>query len=147
MKFREIKVKSQSSGYSIIIGKNILNILSKRIRKICPDAKKIGLIIDSKVPKIFKKKIIKNLKNYEIFIFEYATNENLKSFKNVNSLTEKCLKNNFNRSDVALGSGSDCEDRVEVDNRGNIVARFDVITFLDVTRLENAVKRCFGRGA
>ena len=54
---------------------------------------------------------------------------------------------NFNRSDVALGSGSDCEDRVEVDNRGNIVARFDVITFLDVTRLENAAKRCFGRGA
>ena len=57
MKFKEIKVKNHNSGYSIIIGTNILNILSKRIRKICPDAKKIGLIIDSKVPKIFKTKI------------------------------------------------------------------------------------------
>jgi len=105
MKFKEIKVKNHNSGYSIIIGTNILNILSKRIRKICPDAKKIGLIIDSKVPKIFKTKILKNLKNYEIFIFEYATSENLKSFKNVNSLTEKCLKNNFNRSDVLIAIG------------------------------------------
>jgi 3-dehydroquinate synthase len=107
MPLSEIKVKNQNSNYSIIIGNNILNILPNKINKICPNAKKIGLIVDSKVPKKYKFKIKKILKRYQVFIFEYKTNEQLKSFKNVNALAEKCISKKFNRSDIiiALGGG------------------------------------------
>ena len=105
MKFKEIKVRNQNSSYSIIIGVNILGILSKKIKSICPEAKKIGVIIDSKVPKYLKSKILKILKGYKLFVFEYSTSENLKSFKNANMLAEKCLKNKFNRSDILIAVG------------------------------------------
>ena len=107
MKITNIKVKSENSNYEIIIGNNILNVLPKKIKKTCPNAKKIGLIIDSNVPRKFKFLIKSLLKNYQIFFFTYKVSENLKSFSNANKLVEKCIKKNFNRSDVliALGGG------------------------------------------
>ena len=40
MKITNIKVKSENSNYEIIIGNNILNVLPKKIKKTCPNAKK-----------------------------------------------------------------------------------------------------------
>ena len=87
MKTTVIKVKSKSGNYSIIIGKNILNILPKKIKESCPKTKKIGLVIDKNVPKKFKFLIKKYLKSYEIFFFEYKVNESLKTFSNVTSVS------------------------------------------------------------
>ena len=105
MKFKEIKAKNLESNYSIIIGNNILNLLPKKIKKICPKALKIGLIIDSKIPKSKISKIKKLLNNYEIYSFEYSSSEKLKSLKNVSDLVDECLSKNFNRTDVIIAIG------------------------------------------
>ena len=55
MRNQEIKFKSQ--GYSIIIGRNALNVLPKKIKILCPKVKKIALIIDKKVPQKFTKNL------------------------------------------------------------------------------------------
>ncbi len=107
MSLKEIKVKNLDTNYSIFIGKNILGILPTKLKKLCPKAKKIALVVDKKVPKKFKFQIKKILKNYNIFIFEYNSNEKLKSIEHVINLTNKLLSKNFNRSDiiVSLGGG------------------------------------------
>ena len=63
--------------------------------------------MDKKVPKKYKLKIKRLLKNYQLFVFEYSANEKLKSFSNVNKITEKILSKNFNRTDllIAMGGG------------------------------------------
>jgi len=105
MSLKEIKVKNDKFNYSILIGNDILNNLSKKIKILCPNAKKICLVLDKKIPIYFKKKIKKNLKNYQIFVFEYISSEKLKSFKNAGELSDKLLKNHFNRSDIVIAAG------------------------------------------
>tara|TARA_B100000767_G_scaffold273836_1_gene305126 strand:+ start:559 stop:1668 length:1110 start_codon:yes stop_codon:yes gene_type:complete len=105
MKISEIKVKNLNSDYSVFIGTNILNILPKKIKSISPKTNKIGIVVDSKVPKKFLIKIKKLLKNYELFIFKRSSSEKFKSYKNINIIVEKCLKQNFNRSDILISLG------------------------------------------
>ena len=100
MKITKLKVKNLRSNYSIIIGKNILHQISNQIKTLCPEAKKVALIIDKNVPKKFKSRLKKYLKKYKIYTFEYSVSEKFKTFSNVNKLVEKCLAANFNRSDV-----------------------------------------------
>ena len=88
----EIKVKNKGQKYSIFVGNNILNILPHKLKKICPQASKIGLVIDKKIPRKYKLKIKSLLKNYDVFTFEYTSSEKLKSFNNLNKLIENCLK-------------------------------------------------------
>ena len=71
MKSQEIKFKNFDNNYSILIGDNMLKILSKKIKLVCPKVKKIALIFDSQVPNKFKKEISKNLKNYHLFLLLY----------------------------------------------------------------------------
>ena len=54
MKNQEIKFKSKNHNYSIIIGKNSINILPRKIKSLCPKSKKIALIFDKNVPIKFK---------------------------------------------------------------------------------------------
>ena len=105
MKLKEIKVKNLESSYSIIIGKNTLNILPKKINKLCPKAKNICLVIDKNIPKKYKTALKIILKRFKIFSIEVNPNEKFKSIVNVNKLVEFCLKNNFNRSDVLIAFG------------------------------------------
>ena len=101
----KIKVKNLGSSYSILIGKNILHYVPKEIKMACPNAKKIALVVDKKIPKKFIKKIKSYLKKYEVHLFEYSVNEKFKSFVNVNKLVEKCLFKNFTRSDILISFG------------------------------------------
>jgi 3-dehydroquinate synthase len=105
MPLSKIKVENAQSNYSIFIGNNILNILPKQIKIACPKAKKIGIVLDKKIPKEFKKKICNHLHKYQIYIFEYSSSEKIKSFNHVNELINKCLKNNFNRNDILIAFG------------------------------------------
>ena len=41
----ELKVKNLNSDYSIIIGNNVLNILPKKIKILCPKAEKIAIAL------------------------------------------------------------------------------------------------------
>ena len=54
MKTQEIKFKGLNHNYSIFIGSNVLGRLQQKIKKVCPNTKKIALIVDSKIPNKFK---------------------------------------------------------------------------------------------
>ena len=105
METNKLKTKNLSSNYSIIIGRNILNQISNQVKALCPDAKKIALVVDKNVPNRFKVKLKKYLNKYTVYTFEYSVSEKFKSFTNVNKLVEKCLSNNFNRNDVLISLG------------------------------------------
>ena len=105
MKVSKIRVKNKNTNYSIFIGNGAINLLGRQVKKLCPKTKKVGLILDKKIPNKYKKEIKKQLKNYKVYIYEYLPNENLKSFTKANNLVEKLLKNNLSRSDVIVAAG------------------------------------------
>ena len=105
MQTSRLQVKNLNLNYSIIIGKNILSQIPKRIEALCPKAKKIALVVDKNIPKKFQKKLKNILKKYDVYVFEYSTSEKFKSFVNANKLVEKCLSNNFTRSDILISFG------------------------------------------
>ena len=105
MKNQEIKFKDKLDSYSVFIGNNTLNILPHQIKKLCPKTKKIALIVDKKIPNKFKKILKRKLKNYNVFLFSFSSNEKMKSLKTVDSYLKKLLSKNFNRSDLVIGVG------------------------------------------
>jgi 3-dehydroquinate synthase len=107
MSHNTIRVKNESSDYSVIVGNNTLKYLPKKIKEISPKAEKIGIVFDSNIPKKYKSKIKKLLPKYKIIFFEYSTSEKLKTFTKINIFLEKCIKHNFNRNDflIAIGGG------------------------------------------
>ncbi len=105
MKIQEIKLKNSDFSYSILIGENILGVLEKKIKVLCPNTKKIAIIIDKNVPTRFKKILEKKLKNYELIFFSFFANERNKSLRHVNFFLEKLLSKNFNKSDLILSVG------------------------------------------
>ena len=48
MKIQEIKFRNLTNKYSLFIGKNILNLLNKKVKLLCPRTKNIAIIIDFK---------------------------------------------------------------------------------------------------
>ena len=105
MKISKIQVKNKDTNYSILVGHGAVNLLGEQIKKLCPKTKKVGLILDKNIPMKYKKKIKKQIKRYEVHLYEFTPNENLKSFTKANNLIESLLKNNFNRSDVIIAAG------------------------------------------
>ena len=105
MKTQEIKFNNKDKNYSILIGTNILNILPKRIKLLCPNTKKIALIFDKRLPIKYKKIISKSLKNYNLTILNFIPNERTKSQKSVNFFLNKLLSKRFNRSDLIISIG------------------------------------------
>ena len=105
MKNQEIKFKTKGHNYSIIIGKNSINILPKKVKSLCPKLKNIALIIDKKVPIKFKTDLKKKLKNYNLLFLSFSANEKNKSFNSVNYFLKILLSKNFNRSDLIISVG------------------------------------------
>ena len=105
MKNQEIKFKSKYHSYSILIGKNTLNILPKKIKILCPNTKNIALIIDRNVPIKFKKDLKKKLKSYNLLFLSFKANEKNKSINIVNYFLNVLLSKNFTRSDLIIGVG------------------------------------------
>ena len=105
MKNQEIKFKNKSYKYSIIVGKNSLSILPKKIKILCPNTKNIALIIDKNVPNKLRKKLKNKLKNYNLLLLPFSANEKNKSLKTINHYLRKLLSKNFNRSDLIIGVG------------------------------------------
>tara|TARA_A100001011_G_scaffold396908_1_gene496309 strand:- start:303 stop:1412 length:1110 start_codon:yes stop_codon:yes gene_type:complete len=105
MKVNKIYVKNKNTRYTIIIGKDSLGLLKKQVNTLCPQTKKIGLILDKNIPNHFKRKIKKQLRQYNVFIYEFLPNEKLKSFREANDLLEKLIRNNLNRNDTIITVG------------------------------------------
>ena len=49
MKNQEINFNNLIGNYSIVIGSNLLSILPKKIKAICPKTQKIAVIVDKNV--------------------------------------------------------------------------------------------------
>ena len=105
MKVQKIKFKNSNKDYSILIGNNILKVLSLKIKPLCPQTKKVALIFDKGVPSKYKKIILNNLKKYEVYVYNFNANEKTKSFNFVNYYLNKLLLNNFNRTDLIISIG------------------------------------------
>ena len=105
MKKQEIKFKSNNHNYSIIIGKNTINILPKKIKLLCPSTKKIAIILDKNIPIKYKKVLKKYLKKYNVLILYFKASERNKSLNQVNFFLKILLSKNFNRSDLIIGVG------------------------------------------
>ena len=54
MKNQEIKFQNKSERYSIFIGENSINLLPNNIKTLCPETKKIGVIVDKNIPSKYK---------------------------------------------------------------------------------------------
>tara|TARA_B100001564_G_C20643385_1_gene673240 strand:+ start:544 stop:1650 length:1107 start_codon:yes stop_codon:yes gene_type:complete len=103
MKNQELKFKTQ--GYSIIIGENALNVLPKKIKKLCPKVKNIALVIDKKVPQKFKNNLKNKLKGYNLVILTFSSSEKNKSMNTIYNYLKILLSKNFNRSDLLISVG------------------------------------------
>ena len=107
MRIQEVRFKNRNNNYSIIIGKNSINILPNKIKLLCPKTKKIALIFDTKVPNKFRKILQDKLKSYNLTILPFKSSEKNKSIQTVNHFLKILLSKNFNRSDliISLGGG------------------------------------------
>ena len=83
MKNQEIKFNSLKHNYSVFIGKNVIKLLPKKIKNICPKARKIALIVDTKIPKKLKKTIKDKLSNYEIVNLPFSMMKKISLLKKV----------------------------------------------------------------
>ena len=105
MKIQEIKFYDKKDSYSIVIGKNILSVLTLKVRNLCPRAKKIAIIIDKNIPLKFRTKLARSLKKYQIDFLNFSTSEKTKSMKTVNFFLKKLLNKNYNRADLIISVG------------------------------------------
>ena len=105
MKYQQINFKVHPNNYSILVGNNIIGVLPKKIKIICPKVKKIALVFDSNVPTKIKRSLKSILKKYELIFLNFNASEKSKSIKTVNSILEKLLRLNFNRSDLIISIG------------------------------------------
>ncbi len=105
MKIQEIKFRNKNYSYPILIGKNTLSILPKKLKLLCPKTKKIALIVDNKIPLKFKKDLRKKLKNYNLLFLPFNASEKNKSVQTINYFLKQLLSKNLNRSDVIISVG------------------------------------------
>ncbi len=105
MKNQNINFKNKNYNYSIIIGKNTINVLPKKIKSLCPKTKNIALIIDKKIPNKLRVNLKKKLRNYNILVLPLEASEKNKSLNQVNYFLKFLLSKNFNRSDLVIGVG------------------------------------------
>ena len=105
MKNQTIKFKSKDQGYPIIIGRNILRILPKKIKQLCPKTKNISLIVDKNIPNKYKNELKNYLKNYNLLVLSFNANEKNKSINTVNYFLNILFSKNFNRSDLIISVG------------------------------------------
>ena len=105
MNYQEIKFQNKSEKYSIFIGENSINLLPGKIKTLCPETKKIGLIVDKNLPSMHKQILKKKLKAYEVYLIPFIANEKNKSLAKTYSLLNALLSKNLNRSDLIIGFG------------------------------------------
>ena len=100
----ELEVKTKNGKYSIIIGTNFLNQLSKIFKKKGLNFNKCFLLIDKKIGKKKIKEITKSIKQEKI-IFLFSASEKNKNINSVIKILNLLQKNNFNRNDCILTVG------------------------------------------
>ena len=103
---KKITVSTNLGSYKIYIGNKILNRIDFMLKKNNIISNKFLIIIDSNVPKKYKK-IFKSKYFKKKYIISIKFNERKKNYQSVEKILEILQKNNFNRNDsiVCLGGG------------------------------------------
>ena len=105
---KKINIYLKHHRYSIFLRHNIFDHIAKFHKKNYLDCKAI-IITDDTVQKYYLKKLINKFSTQGINLKSYCTlsGERSKSFKNIEFLAEKIIKNGVNRNDIiyALGGG------------------------------------------
>ena len=102
----KLKVNTRSGKYSIIIGTNYLNRLSKIFKEERISFNKCFLLIDKKIGKKMINKISKTITQKKI-IYLFNSTEKNKNIYNIIKILNLLQKKNFNRSDcfITVGGG------------------------------------------
>ena len=100
----KLRIKTNNGSYSLIIGTNFLDKLSKILRKNGFNFNKCFLLIDKKIGKKRIKQISKSISKKKI-IYLFNSTEKNKSFSSVLKILNLLQKNNFNRNDCLLTVG------------------------------------------
>jgi len=101
----KIIINTKSKSYPIFFGNGILSKAGKIIKEKLPATKKVVIIYDKNVPKIFLKKLNKSLKKYSPKIYKITATEKTKNFIYAQKLIERILKHNLSRSDCIISFG------------------------------------------
>ncbi len=107
MKPIKLKVKTKTQEYSIIIGSNLINNISKILVNNSLSPKKILIIIDKNISKKIILKIKKSLKKKNLYFHYFNASEVNKNINEVNKILDILLKKNFSREDclISIGGG------------------------------------------
>ena len=103
---KKININTNIGSYKIYIGNKILNKVDFILKKNNIISNKFLIIIDSNVPKKYKK-IFKSKYFKKKYIISIRFNEREKNYHSVEKILEVLQKNNFNRNDsiICLGGG------------------------------------------
>ena len=103
---KQIKVKLKDRSYDILIKNNILSEAGSYIKNL-ELSKKILIITQNKVPKIYitaiKKSLMKN--NFRVYIFTLPSGEKHKDLNSLLKILSFAIKNKFERNDSFCGIG------------------------------------------
>ena len=104
----KISVALVSHQYDVLIEPGLLKTAGERIAQIW-SPRKIALISDNNVAPLYQKDLAAQLTNqgFEVHCYDFPAGEASKSLAQLQRLSEKLAKANFNRDDavIALGGG------------------------------------------
>ena len=103
----KIKIKTKNQSHYVIVGNDLTKNLLKILKDNFINFNKCLLVVDSKVPKKFLKKINLLFKKKNNFNYIFNSSEINKNQKTINKLLDILLKNNFHRNDclISIGGG------------------------------------------
>ena len=106
---KTVRVNLEKNSYDILIGKNILQEITKYIKS----GRKVLIISNDKVGKIYSEKLINIVKTVteNVFYFEIKDGEEYKDINTVLPIYDYLIDNNFDRSSliISLGGGVVCD--------------------------------------
>ncbi len=105
MKTYNIKVKTKTKKYTIVIGQDIIKNISSILKKHNIFFKKCLIVVDKNIPSKFKLTLIKNLKTKKKFIYNFTPSEKNKNYKSVNQIHNLLFNKRFNREDCVISFG------------------------------------------
>tara|TARA_S200000501_G_scaffold376182_1_gene430319 strand:- start:255 stop:1361 length:1107 start_codon:yes stop_codon:yes gene_type:complete len=107
MKLNNLKVKTKSRNYNIVIGANLISKTHEILKKNSIFFKKCLLVVDKNISKEIVQKLKRSLRRKKIYIYYLRANEKNKNLENVNKIIDIMLNKNFSRDDclISIGGG------------------------------------------
>ena len=97
MKIINLPIKTKTKHYSVIIGSNIIQNISKLLYYQNINFEKCLIVIDKNIPIKFRNNLTKNLKSKKKIFYIFNANEKNKSYKSIDKIQNILFKYRFNR--------------------------------------------------